>query len=37
MNALLLNLKSSNSGLNLHHYYSDIIILYYADNINQIL
>jgi hypothetical protein len=36
-NALLLNIKLSNSGLNLHHMCSDIIIVCVADNINQIM
>lgn len=34
--ALLLNIKLSNSGLNLHHMCSDIIVCV-ADNINQIM
>lgn len=37
MNALLMNLKSSNSGLNLHYHCSDIIIVCCADNVNQIM
>lgn len=30
-----MNIKSSNSGLNLHHHCSDIIIVCVADNVNQ--
>jgi SNF2 family DNA or RNA helicase len=34
INTLLLNLKSLNSGLNLHYHCSNIIIICCADNIN---
>jgi SNF2 family DNA or RNA helicase len=37
LQALLLNIKSSNSGLNLHHMCSDIIIVCVADNVNQVM
>lgn len=37
LHAILLNIKSSCSGLNLHFNCSDIIICCVADNVNQVL
>lgn len=37
LHALLMNIKSSNSGLNLHHNCSDIIIVCVAENVNLVL
>jgi len=37
LHAILMNIKSSNSGLNLHFHCSDIIICCVADNVNQVM